>query len=162
MIKREREATQSLRKRLSAQDRCIRCGSEGTLRLPPSGRHLQRTSPASWLPIAERDRRPGPAGGGGRDVVRRGIRGEFRRGAQGCAGDIGHIQIPADREVICRCGNVDCVEALAGGAALARISRLRRAREAVPSCALLLEEQGSLDADGCGTRRSPAALCSLA
>ena len=50
------------------------------------------------------------------------VHGELHRGAQGCAGDIGHIQIPvAGRATsICRCGNIDCLEALAGGAALAR------------------------------------------
>ena len=50
------------------------------------------------------------------------VNGELYRGSQGCAGDIGHIQIPLrDRDdVICRCGNVNCLEALAGGAALAR------------------------------------------
>ena len=48
--------------------------------------------------------------------------GALHRGAQGCAGDIGHIEIlqTGDRTVICRCGNVNCLEALAGGAAIAR------------------------------------------
>lgn len=46
--------------------------------------------------------------------------GLLHRGAQGCAGDIGHVAVPAATNVICRCGNVGCLEALAGGAALAR------------------------------------------
>ena len=41
------------------------------------------------------------------------------RGAQGAAGDVGHIQI-AEEGVVCRCGNIGCLEALAGGAAIAR------------------------------------------
>lgn len=41
------------------------------------------------------------------------------RGAQGSAGDVGHIQI-VEEGVVCRCGNVGCLEALAGGAAIAR------------------------------------------
>jgi predicted NBD/HSP70 family sugar kinase len=45
--------------------------------------------------------------------------GQLRRGAQGAAGDIGHIPV-AGAETVCRCGNVGCVEASAGGAALAR------------------------------------------
>lgn len=42
----------------------------------------------------------------------------LHRGAHGAAGDIGHVQAgPAD--VTCRCGNNGCLEASAGGAALA-------------------------------------------
>ncbi len=46
--------------------------------------------------------------------------GRLHRGAQGSAGDVGHIQVTDDPNVICRCGNIGCLEALAGGAALAR------------------------------------------
>lgn len=46
--------------------------------------------------------------------------GRLHRGAQGSAGDVGHIQVVDDASVVCRCGNVGCLEALAGGAALAR------------------------------------------
>jgi glucokinase-like ROK family protein len=46
--------------------------------------------------------------------------GRLHRGAQGCAGDIGHVAVPSDTDVICRCGNHGCLEALAGGFALAR------------------------------------------
>lgn len=44
--------------------------------------------------------------------------GELHRGAQGTAGDIGHVQVSGS-EVRCRCGNRGCLEAVAGGAALA-------------------------------------------
>jgi glucokinase-like ROK family protein len=46
--------------------------------------------------------------------------GRIHRGAQGAAGDVGHIQVVDAASVLCRCGNVGCLEALAGGAALAR------------------------------------------
>jgi glucokinase-like ROK family protein len=46
--------------------------------------------------------------------------GRLHRGAQGCAGDVGHVAATAGLEVVCRCGNTGCLEALAGGAALAR------------------------------------------
>lgn len=46
--------------------------------------------------------------------------GRLHRGAQGSAGDVGHTQVTDDPAVVCRCGNVGCLEALAGGAALAR------------------------------------------
>jgi glucokinase-like ROK family protein len=46
--------------------------------------------------------------------------GRLHRGAQGSAGDVGHIQIVDDPAVICRCGNIGCLEALAGGEAIGR------------------------------------------
>lgn len=46
--------------------------------------------------------------------------GRIHRGAQGAAGDVGHIQVIDTSSVVCRCGNVGCLEAVAGGAALAR------------------------------------------
>jgi predicted NBD/HSP70 family sugar kinase len=45
--------------------------------------------------------------------------GEIHRGAEGAAGDIGHIRVTADESVVCRCGNVGCLEAVAGGRAIA-------------------------------------------
>ena len=45
--------------------------------------------------------------------------GTVYRGVDGCAGDIGHIQVDASGPV-CSCGNAGCLEALFGGAALAR------------------------------------------
>jgi glucokinase-like ROK family protein len=47
-------------------------------------------------------------------------RGRLHRGAQGAAGDIGHVSVLDDDSVLCRCGNTGCLEALAGGFALAR------------------------------------------
>jgi predicted NBD/HSP70 family sugar kinase len=44
--------------------------------------------------------------------------GHIHRGARGAAGDIGHIRA-TNQDVICRCGNVGCLEAVAGGQALA-------------------------------------------
>lgn len=46
--------------------------------------------------------------------------GSLHRGAQGCAGDIGHVSVEEGSTVLCRCGKFGCLEALAGGAALAR------------------------------------------
>jgi predicted NBD/HSP70 family sugar kinase len=45
--------------------------------------------------------------------------GAIHRGAEGAAGDIGHIHVTDDENVICRCGNIGCLEAVAGGRALA-------------------------------------------
>jgi glucokinase-like ROK family protein len=46
--------------------------------------------------------------------------GRLHRGAQGCAGDIGHIAVAGATDVVCRCGNVGCLEAVAGGIAISR------------------------------------------
>ncbi len=45
--------------------------------------------------------------------------GRIHRGADGTAGDLGHIEA-GESTVRCRCGNIGCLEASAGGAALAR------------------------------------------
>ncbi|HEU0235290.1 MAG TPA: ROK family protein [Candidatus Limnocylindrales bacterium] len=73
--------------------------------------------------------------------------GRLHRGAQGSAGDVGHIQAVDDTSVVCRCGNVGCLEALAGGAAIgrngeaaAREGRSQRLRAA-------LDERGELSAE---------------
>jgi predicted NBD/HSP70 family sugar kinase len=41
------------------------------------------------------------------------------RGAHGAAGDIGHIRLAGHDDVVCPCGNLGCLEAVVGGAALA-------------------------------------------
>jgi predicted NBD/HSP70 family sugar kinase len=50
------------------------------------------------------------------------VDGRVYRGAQGSAGDIGHIYVaqPDGRTVTCRCGQENCLEAIAGGGALLR------------------------------------------
>ena len=45
--------------------------------------------------------------------------GHMHRGAQGAAGDIGHVRVTG-ADVVCQCGNVGCLEAVASGGALVR------------------------------------------
>lgn len=47
------------------------------------------------------------------------LAGHVYRGVDGCAGDIGHIQVDSNGPV-CSCGNTGCLEALFSGAAVAR------------------------------------------
>lgn len=47
------------------------------------------------------------------------------RGAQGAAGDIGHIRLEPESGPLCRCGSIGCVEALAAGWSLVRDLRER-------------------------------------
>jgi glucokinase-like ROK family protein len=67
------------------------------------------------------------------------------RGAQGAAGDVGHIQV-VDADVVCRCGNVGCLEAMAGGAALAREAEAAAGSGRSPWLAETLAREGSLSA----------------
>jgi predicted NBD/HSP70 family sugar kinase len=48
------------------------------------------------------------------------VGGRIHHGADGAAGDIGHIRATSREGVICRCGNTGCLEAVAGGRALAQ------------------------------------------
>jgi predicted NBD/HSP70 family sugar kinase len=46
--------------------------------------------------------------------------GRVYRGAQGAAGDIGHIRLRDHDDIACECGNRGCLEAVAGGRAMSR------------------------------------------
>ena len=47
--------------------------------------------------------------------------GTVQRGAQGSAGEIGHIRAPAGEDIVCRCGKHGCLEAVAGGVSMAAL-----------------------------------------
>jgi predicted NBD/HSP70 family sugar kinase len=49
--------------------------------------------------------------------------GRLYRGANGSAGDIGHVAIPEGGNIICRCGNIGCLEAVAGSSGLTETAR---------------------------------------
>jgi predicted NBD/HSP70 family sugar kinase/biotin operon repressor len=73
--------------------------------------------------------------------------GRLQRGAQGAAGDIGHIRASEYLDEICACGNAGCIEAVASGSGLAR--RLR---------ALGHEPQGTPDVVGLVHNGNPDAV----
>ncbi|POM22910.1 N-acetylglucosamine repressor [Actinomadura rubteroloni] len=75
--------------------------------------------------------------------------GRIQRGAFGAAGEIGHIAVAGGGGTPCRCGAADCLEAVAGGAALlarspaadlAALSALARAGD--PDAVALVREAG--------------------
>lgn len=74
------------------------------------------------------------------------IDGCLHRGVQGSAGDVGHIQVSDDPSIVCRCGNVGCLEALAGGAALARLGAAAAADGRSPLLADRRRDQSGIDA----------------
>ncbi|HUG46967.1 MAG TPA: ROK family protein [Candidatus Limnocylindria bacterium] len=73
--------------------------------------------------------------------------GRLHRGAQGSAGDVGHIQVVDDVLVVCRCGNVGCLEALAGGAALGRAGEAAAREGRSQRLAAALDRQGRVTAE---------------
>jgi glucokinase-like ROK family protein len=78
--------------------------------------------------------------------------GLLHRGAQGAAGDVGHIAVADDSSVICRCGNVGCLEALAGGAALGKLATdaARSGRSQFLASRLAERDPGTLAASDLG------------
>ena len=73
------------------------------------------------------------------------INGEVYRGPDGCAGDIGHIQVDSHGPV-CACGNVGCLEAIFSGAALARDALAAARSGASPALAERLTANGTVTA----------------
>ncbi len=71
--------------------------------------------------------------------------GRLHRGANGAAGDIGHVRATTD-DVLCRCGNNGCLEASAGGAALASHLRDRGYAAAGARDVVSLVEEGNREA----------------
>jgi glucokinase-like ROK family protein len=73
------------------------------------------------------------------------LTGGVYRGTDGCAGDIGHIQVDSHGPV-CSCGNVGCLEALFSGAALAREATAVARSGASPALAERLATAGAVTA----------------
>jgi glucokinase-like ROK family protein len=73
--------------------------------------------------------------------------GRLHRGAQGSAGDVGHIHVSDDRTVVCRCGNTGCLEALAGGEALGRDGVAAARSGLSPRLAAVLDARGAVTAE---------------
>ncbi len=83
------------------------------------------------------------ATGIGSGVISGGI---LQRGAQGIAGDIGHVQVSRGADVQCHCGNRGCLEALASGSALTRALRERGLEVSGSQDVVDLVKRGNLEA----------------
>jgi predicted NBD/HSP70 family sugar kinase len=91
--------------------------------------------------------------------------GRLHRGVNGCAGDIGHVAVAEAENVVCRCGNVGCLEAVAGGAALARDGRRLAESGGSHALAEVLATTGTLtaaDVTRAADRGDPSARTMLA
>jgi predicted NBD/HSP70 family sugar kinase len=71
--------------------------------------------------------------------------GRLHRGAKGAAGDLGHVRATSD-EALCRCGNNGCLEATAGGAAIAARLRERGFEAADSRDVVKLAQEGNREA----------------
>ena len=72
--------------------------------------------------------------------------GHLQRGAQGIAGDIGHVQVARGADIPCQCGNRGCLEALASGPAIARALRAQGIEAHTGSDVVDLVKRGNIDA----------------
>ena len=91
--------------------------------------------------------------------------GRLHRGTNGCAGDIGHVAVAEAEDVVCRCGNTGCLEAVAGGAAVAREGRRLAESGESPGLAAVLAATGGVgtaDVLAAAERGDPAARALLA
>ena len=88
--------------------------------------------------------------------------GHLHRGAQGAAGDVGHIQVSDDRDVLCRCGNTGCLEAMAGGGAIARDAQQVALDGRSPRLAAILAARGAVTAEDVARAASQGDLPSAA
>ncbi|MFJ8582482.1 ROK family transcriptional regulator [Micromonospora sp. NPDC093277] len=73
------------------------------------------------------------------------LNGEVYRGTDGCAGDIGHIQVDPNGPM-CSCGNLGCLEAVFSGAALAREATTAARAMVSPALAERLAARGAVTA----------------
>jgi glucokinase-like ROK family protein len=71
--------------------------------------------------------------------------GHIYRGAQGCAGDVGHIMADPSGPR-CNCGNIGCLEAMAAAPAIVRQAVATAQEDRSPVLADLLASQGQLTA----------------
>jgi len=86
----------------------------------------------------------------------------IHRGADGAAGDIGHIRVSDHDDAVCRCGNLGCLEAVAAGIEAAgsrEVVELVRAGR--PEAILMVREAGRVLGDvlaGCVNFFNPGAI----
>lgn len=73
--------------------------------------------------------------------------GLLHRGADGAAGDIGHVRVTGNDAVVCRCGRTGCLEAVAGGWAVLRDARRAGAEGTSPFLHERLADSGDLTID---------------
>jgi predicted NBD/HSP70 family sugar kinase len=72
------------------------------------------------------------------------VDGRIYRGSRGLAGEIGHVPVPEAGDMVCRCGNVGCLDLVAGRSALVRDGRLLAETGQSPALAAILGSNGEI------------------
>lgn len=88
------------------------------------------------------------------------VGGRLHRGAQGCAGDFGHICVDPEGP-LCSCGNTGCLEAMAAAPAIV-LAAEKCAREGEsPPLMAILQEKGELNMKDVGEAARHGDYCAL-
>jgi glucokinase-like ROK family protein len=74
--------------------------------------------------------------------------GKLHRGTQGAAGEIGHVKVSDDESAVCPCGNIGCLDSMAGGMALVRDGTDAAKSGRSKMLAMRLAEAGEIDTSG--------------
>jgi len=86
--------------------------------------------------------------------------GRLHRGAQGCAGDFGHICVDPDGP-LCSCGNTGCLEAMAAAPAIVLQAESCARDGESPALMALLQEKGELTMNDVGEAARRGDYCAL-
>ncbi|MFF4357687.1 ROK family protein [Streptomyces sp. NPDC001604] len=70
--------------------------------------------------------------------------GQLQRGSEGTAGDLGHVRAARGLDIVCRCGNTGCLEAIASGDAVARSLAAQGLDAASGADVVTLAEKGNV------------------
>jgi glucokinase-like ROK family protein len=88
------------------------------------------------------------------------IGGRLHRGAQGCAGDFGHICVDSDGP-LCTCGNTGCLEAVAAAPAIVLATETCTREGQSASLTPVLQEKGELSMKDVGEAAKHGDYCAL-
>lgn len=88
------------------------------------------------------------------------VGGRLHRGAQGCAGDFGHICVDPDGP-LCSCGNTGCLEAMAAAPAIVLAAEKCARRGESSSLRAVLREKGELSMTDVGEAAKRGDYCAL-
>jgi glucokinase-like ROK family protein len=88
------------------------------------------------------------------------IGGRLHRGAQGCAGDFGHICVDSDGP-LCTCGNTGCLEAVAAAPAIALATETCTREGQSALLMAVLQEKGELSMTDVGEAAKRGDYCAL-
>lgn len=106
--------------------------------------HLSALGERAANPVAAASEHMVYLGGGSSLGAALMLHGTVYRGAKGLAGAIGHVPVPEAEGIVCSCGNIGCLEAVAGRTALVRDGRELAETGRSPALAAVLAATGTI------------------